>query len=96
MSEQEPGASFAPVADVISRRLDDVVVLIHLKTNRVFELNATGARLWELISAGSDAGEIREIMLNEFDVTPSALTDAIASLTKLLASEELIAKRDAG
>jgi Coenzyme PQQ synthesis protein D (PqqD) len=96
MAEIEFSASFAPSDDVVSRRLDDIVVLIHLKTNRIFELNATGARLWELISAGTGAGEIREIMLNEFDVAPSELTNAIASLTRLLASEELIAKRDAG
>jgi Coenzyme PQQ synthesis protein D (PqqD) len=96
MSDKESGASFAASDDVVSRRLDDIVVLIHLKTNRIFELNTTGARLWELISAGTDTGEIREIMLNEFDVAPAELTNAIASLTRLLASEELIAKRDAG
>ena len=96
MSEQELSGSFAPSDDVVSRRLDDIVVLIHLKSNRIFELNTTGARLWELISAGTSAGEIRELMLNEFDVAPAELTAAIASLTKRLASEELIAQRDAG
>jgi hypothetical protein len=96
VSEHEPGARYAPSDEVVSRRLDDIVVLIHLRTNRIFELNTTGARLWELIGAGTSTGEIREIMSNEFDVPPAELTTAIASLTQMLTSEELIAKRDAG
>ena len=94
--ENDPHVSFIPSNEVVSRRLDDIVVLIHLKTNRIFELNATGARLWELIGAGSTLGEIREIMLNEFDVAPVDLADEIAALTRQLESEELIAKRHVG
>jgi hypothetical protein len=96
VSANEPDASFVPSTDVVSRRLDDIVVLIHLKTNRIFELNATGARLWELISAGSTVGEIRETMLSEFDVAPAELTNEIAALTQQLESEALIARRHLG
>jgi hypothetical protein len=96
VSENDRSASFTPSDDVVSRRLDDIVVLIHLKTNRIFELNATGARLWELIGAGSTAGEIRDILLSEFDVEPAELDREMATLTTLLTSEELIARRQPG
>ena len=81
--------------DVVARRLDDVVILINLKTNRIFELNSTGARLWELMSAGSTNAEIHDTMLGEFDVTESELTTAIDTLAGWLADEGLIANRDA-
>jgi hypothetical protein len=38
-----------PEDDVVSRRLEDEVVLVHLRTNRIYKLNETGARLWELL-----------------------------------------------
>ena len=81
--------------DVVARRLDDVVILINLKTNRIFELNSTGARLWELMSAGSTNAEIHDTMLGEFEVTESELTTAIDTLAGWLADEGLIANRDA-
>ncbi len=81
--------------DVVARRLDDVVILINLKTNRIFELNVTGARIWELMSAGSSRADIDRAMLDEFDVSESELSNAIESLAGWLAAEGLIANRDA-
>ena len=80
--------------DVVARRLDDVVILINLKTNRIFELNSTGARLWELMSAGSTQAEIHDTMLREFDVTQADLSSAVDTLAGWLADEGLIANRD--
>jgi hypothetical protein len=81
--------------DVVARRLDDVVILINLKTNRIFELNASGARLWELMNAGANRAEIDRTMLEEFDVTESELSNAIETLVGWLAAEGLIANPDA-
>jgi hypothetical protein len=77
--------------DVVSRRLDDVVVLINVKTNRIFELNETGGRLWELVSEGASLSTIHGRMRSEFDVTESDLTHAIKKLGDWLAAEGLIA-----
>src|SRR5262245_8310560 len=82
--------------DVVARRLDDVVILINLKTNRIFELNTTGARLWELMSAGSNREEIRGAMLNEFDVSEADVAKGIDSLTAWLLAEGLLGNSDAG
>ena len=87
---REPGAKLKPSDDVVARRLDDVVVLINLATNRMFELNSTGARVWELISAGSTLEEVRDAMLREFDVTESDLRAATDSLTEWLTAEGLL------
>ena len=49
-----------PNPDVVSRRLGDDTVLVHLKTNRIFALNPTGARFWELLLEGMNRGEIEQ------------------------------------
>jgi hypothetical protein len=80
-----------PSEDVVARRLDDVVILINLKTNRIFELNSTGARIWELISSGNSLADIREMMLREFDVSETELSSAIDTLISWLRNEGLLA-----
>ena len=60
----------APNPDVVSRRLGDEVVLVHLKTNRIFSLSPTGARFWELLSDGKSRTEIEAALLQEYEVTP--------------------------
>src|SRR5215207_8182687 len=39
--------------NVVAQRIGDDVVLVHLRTNRIFELNATGGRVWALLAAGA-------------------------------------------
>jgi hypothetical protein len=60
--------SFRPSPDVIARRLDRAGVLVHLPTNRIFELNETGIRIWELLSAQQQADRIVDQLVEEFDV----------------------------
>jgi len=35
-----------PSRDVVARRLEDEIVLVHLQKNRIYSLNRTGARFW--------------------------------------------------
>ena len=51
-----------PSPDVVARRVDDEVVLVNLQTNRIFALNSTGARFWELLEGGADRVEIEETL----------------------------------
>lgn len=82
--------SLRPSADVVSRRLDDEVVLVHLRTNRIYSLNETGARLWELLETGHDRVRIERQMLEEFDVEPADLRREIAELLGSLEAEQLV------
>jgi hypothetical protein len=60
--------SLRPSPDVIARRLDRAGVLVHLTTNRIFELNETGIRIWELLSEQKDVDQIVEQLVDEFEV----------------------------
>jgi hypothetical protein len=90
--EMQPGhdALPAPSAAVVSRRLGDEIVLVHLETNRIFSLSPTGARLWELLSAGRSRPEIERQLREEYDVSPEAVSAEIDSLVTLLEAEALV------
>jgi hypothetical protein len=84
-----------PHPDVVWRRLDDDVVLVHLRTNRIYSLNHTAARAWELLSAGEDRAQIEQTLLDEFDVDPGALKRSLDELLDHLASAELVSLSNA-
>ena len=82
--------------DVVYNRLGDQGVLVHMRTNQIYELNWTGARFWELISAGHNREEIQQIMLQEFDVDEADLTAEIDTTLASLKNEGLVTSYDQG
>ena len=83
-----------PSPDVVSRRLGDTTVLIHLRTDKIFELNSTGSRLWELLDGGSDRERLQHELLREFDVDREELAREIDTLVSSLVSEQLVTVRE--
>lgn len=79
--------TFVVPDNVISRQIDDEVILVNLATDRIFSLNSTGARLWEIVSTGSTAGEVRSEMLAVYDVEPEQLDREIDALLRQLMDE---------
>lgn len=79
-----------PHPDVVARRVGDEVVLVQLHTNKIYALNRTGARFWELISAGSSVDETLSTLLDEFDVSPAQLEKEVTNLVSALAEQDLI------
>ena len=77
-------------AQVVSSRLGDAGVLVHLQTNRIFEVNATGLRIWELAGEGRTLSEIEETLQGEFDVDPVRLRTELLELVSELTREGLL------
>lgn len=75
---------------VLARRMDDEIVLVHLETNRIYELNRTAASLWDLLSTGLTRAEVEERLAEEFDVAREQLAREIDELLRSFASEQLI------
>ena len=89
--DRDPTGSLpVPSPDVASRRLGDEVVLVHLKTNRIFSLSPTGARFWELLSDGRTRPEIEAELLDEYDVSREEVSAEIDSLVRMLQTEDLV------
>jgi hypothetical protein len=92
---REEAARFRPSTDAVTKPLGGDVVLVHLRTNRMYTLNKTGARLWELLEQGHDLKRAREQMLLEFEVGEGQLRDEIRALVDELVKTGLL-ERDAG
>ncbi len=75
---------------MLAQRVDDRIVLVHLETNRLFELNLTAAFLWDALAEGSTRDELEERLALEFDVERDALVREIDELLGRLTSERLI------
>ena len=65
-------------------------MLLHLTSNRFYELNPTGARFWDLLSGGAARDQIEHQLLQEFHVPPAQLTAEIDRLLTELTAEGLI------
>lgn len=79
-----------PSAEVICRELGSAAVLVHLCTNEIFELNATGYRIWQMIAEGIDRGAMQARLEREFTVDSDTLDREIGNLLKELSSRRLI------
>lgn len=68
---------------VLVRHLDGESVLLNLETERYFGLDATGTRMWELITSQPDIDQAFQKLRDEFEVDPDELR---RHLTELLTS----------
>lgn len=84
------GSKFGASQDVVFRQLEDEAVLVHLGTNRIYSLNATGARFWELLASGLGRSEINAQLGREFEVSAEQLEKEIEALMSSLVSEGLV------
>jgi hypothetical protein len=82
-----------PAEDVVARRVGNEVVLVNLRTNRIFSLNRTGARLWELLEQGLTREAIAEQLTKEFDADPARVAAETREILSALAAERLVAPR---
>jgi hypothetical protein len=83
-------ADLRPSQDVVFRSLEGEAVLVHLGTNRIYSLNPTGARFWELLAERRSDSEIKEQLMREFDVGAEQLESEIETLVASLESEGLV------
>ena len=79
-----------PNPSVVSRRVQDEVVLVHLETNSIFALNATAARFWELIEAGCSRAEAEAQLAEIFEVEAAELNREVDECVKNLVDEGLV------
>jgi hypothetical protein len=74
---------------VVFRKIGDEFILVPIRHNvgdldSIYTLNETAARIWELIDGKRNLHEIKNMMLEEFDVTPAgAENDLIEHLQQL-------------
>jgi hypothetical protein len=80
-----------PNPEVIAKRLDQVTVLVEISTSRMFELNETGTRVWELLSQGFNVEQIVQRLVSEFEVEDSQASEELKILLSQLQDQGLVA-----
>jgi hypothetical protein len=93
---EERAPTLRPSPDVIARRMGQAAVLVHLGTNRIYEVNETGARIWELLQEGCDRRQLQARIVAEFDVDEATASQAIDALVEMLSAEGLIGGDEPG
>jgi len=81
---------FIAVQDQVSTNLEDEAVILHLRKGVYYGLNPVGARIWSFLQEPHSVGEIRDMILEEYDVAPQSCEQDILELLKELLSNGLI------
>ena len=74
---------------IVFRKIADEFILVPIRQNvgdleSIYTLNETGARIWELIDGKIKVKEIKEKIVEEFEVTPEeAEKDLVEHLQQL-------------
>jgi len=81
---------FRSSPDALATRVGEEIVLVDLKTDRIYSLNRPAARIWDLMCADCDRIEVERRMLDEFEVTPDQLAEAIDGLVASMTQDGLL------
>ena len=74
---------------IVSRKIADEFILVPIRQNvgdmeSIYTLNETGARIWELIDGKIKVREIKEKLIEEFEVAPEEVEkDIVEHLMQL-------------
>ena len=80
---------FVRNASIVERKIGDEFILVPIRqrageVESIYTLNEVAARVWELIDGQRRAGEIRDTIVAEFEVTPEeAQADVLEFLGQL-------------
>lgn len=78
----------------ISCELADQVVILTLRTGMYYGLDPVGARIWHLIQEPRTVPELRDALLQEYDVEPERCERDLLILLEALAANGLIEVTD--
>ncbi len=73
-----------------SADLGDEAAILNLKSGVYYGLDAVGARIWNLIQTPRTVREVRDTLLEEYDVEADRCGNDLINLLKELAEHDLI------
>jgi hypothetical protein len=75
---------------VLSQTLGGEVLLLDLKSEQYFGLDAIGTRIWELIGELGDVDRVFEALVTEYDAEPETLANDLRALLAKLVGAGLL------
>ena len=76
--------------DQVSSDLGEEVVILQLRNGVYYGLDEVGARIWDLIQEPRTVNEIRDLLLDEYDVEPERCERDLLALLEELVAEGLV------
>jgi len=75
--------------DIVSRKIADEMILVPIRRrvgdlDSLYTLNEVAARIWELINGRRRVGEIRDLIVSEFEVSQGQAEDDLLTLLQQL------------
>jgi hypothetical protein len=76
--------------DQVSADLSGEAAILNLKTSTYFGLNTVGASIWKLVREPKTVSQIRDAIIQEYDVEPDRCEHDIVELLQELSKHGLI------
>ena len=84
------GSIVAAVKDQVSADLAGEAAILHLKSGIYYGLDPVGARIWQLLKTPRKVSQIRDALVEEYDVETQTCEKDLAALLEKLHEEQLI------
>jgi hypothetical protein len=79
----------------VSCNLAGEAVILHLTSGVYYGLDAVGARIWNLIQVPMNVNDLRDVLLEQYDVDPDRCERDLVALLEDIAAQGLIEVRNA-
>jgi hypothetical protein len=76
--------------DVVSKKLDDQEVILHLKSGTYFGLNPTGTFLFGILKKGSSKDALVQALIEEYAITKNEAQADVETFLNTLRKHQLI------
>ena len=76
--------------ELVSCDMDEDAVILNLKDGEYHELNAMGARIWELIQEPQSVADLKAVILAEYDVDAETCERDVQDLLRSMVEKELV------
>lgn len=84
----------APEGDVVFCDLDGEIALLHLHRGVYYGLNPMGARIWHLLGSGREVAQVRDALLNEFEVDAARCEADLLAVLQQMKDADLVQVRE--
>lgn len=76
--------------DVVFRDLDGEMVLLDLRSGVYFSLDAVGARIWQLLQQRASLDRVRDVLVDEYEVSAPQCAVDLLTFVAVLHDRELV------
>lgn len=84
------GSQISLSNEVLVQEIEGEAVLLDLKSEQYFGLDAIGVKLWRSLESGASLQRAHQELLSQYEVEPDVLADDLVSLLEALERAGLI------